>query len=100
MSSDVKLENDRFDTDIKWTFVGRGGKKSMSIQHKEFEGRYSGISTNKTIRTSKTQTSTKNSMCRTAETSMRKEEEKRAKSCSALSFDEQVVALSCDEQAA
>ena len=78
--SNVKLDNDGFNIDIKWTFIGRGGKKSLSIQHKDVEGRYSGISqtTNKTICTSKTQTSTKNMMCRTAEASTRKEEEKSA----------------------
>ena len=77
MSTDVKLDDDGFSTAIRWTLIGRVGKKSLSIQHKEFEGRYSGISqtTNKTIHTAKIQASTKNI---TADTSMRKEEEKSA----------------------
>ena len=58
MSTDVRLSDDGITTDIKLTFVGRGGKKSMPIQHKVLEdlyGRRSGISqtTSKAIQISK-----------------------------------------------
>ena len=43
-SSNVPFDTDGFNTDIRWRFVGRGGNKSMSTQHKAFEGSYSGIS--------------------------------------------------------
>ena len=41
--SNVPVDADGFNTDIRWTFVRRGGKKSMLIQHQAFEDRYSGI---------------------------------------------------------
>ena len=41
--TNVHIDEDGFNTMIKWTFVGRGRKKSDSYHSKESADRYSGI---------------------------------------------------------
>ena len=41
--TNVHIDEDGFNKMIKWTFVGRGGKKSDSFHSRESADRYSGI---------------------------------------------------------
>ena len=65
MSTDVRLNDDGYNTSIKWTFVGNGGNQSSLF---ELCSKHLGC---------------------TAEASMRKEEEKSANPCSALAYDDE-----------